>query len=65
MSGHAPRDMDRVRVVAHRTTVTVDATAVTRGSRPTASERQQAVFAWMAAHRRPPPVDYCSPTIPR
>lgn len=64
MSGHAPRNMDRVRVVAHPSTVTVDATVVTPGARPTASERQQAIFDWFAAHRRTSPVDDCSPTIP-
>ncbi|HMC81329.1 MAG TPA: hypothetical protein VKO35_12355 [Acidimicrobiia bacterium] len=58
MSGPAPRDMDRVRVVVHHS-------AVTLGSRPTASERQEAVFAWLASHRRTLPTDYCSPTIPQ
>ncbi|HKN90472.1 MAG TPA: hypothetical protein VJ622_09325 [Acidimicrobiia bacterium] len=50
--------MDRVRVVVHHS-------AVTLGSRPTASERQEAVFAWLASHRRTLPTDYCSPTIPQ
>jgi hypothetical protein len=65
MSGHAPRNMDRVRVVVLRSTVRVDATVVTPGYRPTVSERQEAVFDWFAGHRRTPPVDYCSATIPQ
>jgi Rieske Fe-S protein len=64
MSGHAPRNMDRVRVVVHPSNVSVDATVVTKGAAPTASERQQANVDWFAAHKRTPPVDYCSPTIP-
>lgn len=64
MSGHAPRNMDRVRVVVRSSDASVDATVVTRGARPTASERQQANMEWFAAHRRTRPVDYCSPTIP-
>ena len=64
MSGPAPRNMDRVRVVVRPSHVSVDATVVTKGARPTVSERQQANVDWFAAHERTPPVDYCSPTIP-
>jgi hypothetical protein len=64
MSGPAPRNMDRVRVVVRRSNVGVDATVVTKGARPTGSERQQANVDWFAAHERARPVDYCSPTIP-
>jgi hypothetical protein len=64
MSGPAPRNMDRVRVVVRPSSVSVDATIVAKGARPTASERQQANIDWFAANERARPVDYCSPTIP-
>lgn len=64
MSGPAPRNMDRVRVVVRPSSVSVDATVVTKGARPTGSERQQANIDWFAANERARPVDYCSPTIP-
>ena len=64
MSGPAPRNMDRVRVVVRPSSVSVDATVVTKGARPTGSERHQANIDWFAAHKRARPVDYCSPTIP-
>jgi hypothetical protein len=64
MSGPAPRNMDQVRVVVRSSNVSVDATVVTKGARPTVSERQQANIDWFVAYKRPRPVDYCSPTIP-
>jgi len=65
MSGPAPRNMDRVRVVVRPSHVSVDATVVTKGARPTVSERQQANVDWFAAQERTRPIDYCSPTIPK
>ena len=64
MSGPAARNMDRVRVVVRPSHVSVDATVVTKGARPTVEARRQANVDWFAAHERPRPVDYCSPTVP-
>jgi hypothetical protein len=64
MNGHVSRHMDRVRVVVGGSTVRVDATAVTPGSRPTVQDRRQAIVDWVTTHDRPLPIDYCSPTIP-
>jgi hypothetical protein len=65
MSGHVPRDMDRVGVTVFRSNVRVDATHVTLGFRRLGSDRGQAAADWIAAHRRQPPIDHCSPTIPQ
>ena len=64
MSGHPPRNMDRVHVVVRGSTVTVEAGKVTRGARPRGDERRQAISEWLATYRRQPPVDWCSPTVP-
>jgi hypothetical protein len=63
--GPVSRNMDRIRVSVGKSTVTVYATAVTRGE-PRNNERvRDTIVDWYAHHPdQRLPSDYCSPSIP-
>ena len=66
---YSPRDMDRIRVVVHEESVTVDAATVTRVPSPDpgqwATRKREASTAWLNDHPgQQPPTDFCSPTVP-
>jgi hypothetical protein len=63
--GPVSRNMDRVRVTVAKSSVTVDATAVTRGSPRNNEQLRGTIVDWYAGHpKQPLPIDYCSPSIP-